>query len=173
CRLFRVKPGEYVINKGDISSWMYVVLKGGCFAYIEKDDRIPINHLKPGDIVGELTAIMGLPRTAFIVANFDEPETLLVGIDFSVFSNVQDSRMDLSSKILVFQVIQRTIFKRLRSVENELSQRGINPIHPSPALETPPHYMSQKDQLREYMVNSSAGAASLMILSDQLSNYLN
>lgn len=173
CRLFRLKPGELIINKGEISTWLYVILKGGCFAFLEKDDQIPINRLHSNDVVGELTAILGLPRTAYVMANYDEPETLIMGMDFSIFSNPDDERMDISNKLLAFQTIQRTIFKRLRSVQRDLKHYSIETTDEIPAMQSPPHYMSGREQLRAFILNCSGGAAALQMLSDQLGEHLN
>lgn len=171
CRLYRLHPGESIIKKGDVNGLIYIILKGGCFAYVDEEDQTPINQLGPNDMFGEIAAILEQPRTATIIANYDEPESLLLGIDFSIFT-VPGTELDTSVKKIKYQSIQRTIFKRLRSVHRDLSDHT-QITDPLPQMLQPPHYISEEEQLKQYIENCQEGARSLQQLSKQLAREIN
>ncbi len=171
CRLLRLQPGEMIIKKGEVSQWIYILIQGECFAFVDESDRAPINHLRANDIFGEVAAILKAPRIASIIANFDHPETLLLGINFSIFSD-PDHELDLSIKILMYQAIQRTIFKRLRSVYRDLEEHE-NLSEPMPPMKQPPRYISDQEKIEQLAENCQVGAKALHKYSDRLSEILN
>lgn len=171
CRLFRMSPGEIIIKKGEINQWIYIIIKGGCFAFVDESDQTPVNQLVPFDIFGEIAAILKQERSASIVANYDESETLLLGMDFSVFSE-PENELDIAVKLLKYQSIQRTIFKRLRSVHRALVTHQTL-VEDPPNILHPPRYISVKEQLIQCVENCKEGAKALKKYSEQLAVVLN
>ena len=65
----RFKPGEIVIREGDRTSEIYIVREGTASAYRGSGPTaIQLDEIKSGTILGEIAGIMGIPRTATIVA---------------------------------------------------------------------------------------------------------
>lgn len=171
-RLFRFRPGELVIGKGEISQWIYIVLQGGCFAYVDEQDQTPINHLKQFDLFGEIAAILNEPRSANIVANYDQAETFLLGMDFAIFSKAHESAIDIGLKVLMYEAVQRTVFKRLRSVYRDLAS-NYKMDEAIPPMEFPPEYLSPPEQLLVFTENCREGALALQKYSAILAEKLN
>lgn len=171
CRLFRLQPGESVFKKGDVNDLIYIILKGGCFAYVDEEDRAPINQLGPNDLFGEIAAVLKQPKTATIIANYDQPETLVLCIDFSIFE-APGTELDTSIIKIQYQSIQRTIFKRLRSIHRDLSEHT-EVLTTLPNMLSPPHYISEEEQLKLYIENCKEGANVLQTLSEQLASAIN
>ncbi|MGK5094912.1 cyclic nucleotide-binding domain-containing protein [Deltaproteobacteria bacterium TL4] len=173
CQIISLTPGETLIEKGKLSHWLYLLLQGGCFVYIDRNDGTPINHIHPYDLVGELAVVLDKPRTAFILSSYDASETLVLGIDFTLFSHPHDPRLKITTKLLVYRTIQRTIYKRLRSVTRDLSQRETLLPTEIPAMILPAPYLSATEKLSLYLQNCQEGAIALREYSDQLAQLLN
>jgi small-conductance mechanosensitive channel/CRP-like cAMP-binding protein len=63
------RAGEVVFVQGAQGSTMLVVLAGTLDVLIDKDDgRVPVARLWPGDCVGEMSLLTGMPRSATVQA---------------------------------------------------------------------------------------------------------
>lgn len=63
------EPGEMIVEKGEVSEDFYIIYKGSAKVWIEEDGEEKIlNELHEEDIFGELAAITGKPRSAFITS---------------------------------------------------------------------------------------------------------
>ena len=72
-----LKKGDTLFRAGDPGHAMYVVVKGECEIFIKDNtgQKITLNHVKQGDVFGELAMLDEGPRTASAVA-LDECELL-------------------------------------------------------------------------------------------------
>ncbi|MCX7830402.1 MAG: cyclic nucleotide-binding domain-containing protein [Acidobacteria bacterium] len=70
--IFSLKNGETLINEGDMGKSLYLVVDGKLKVY-SKDfgDGEPIQILEKGEIVGEVSFLKGVPRTATLIAEGD------------------------------------------------------------------------------------------------------
>ena len=65
----KYKSGSIILNKGDTTSYLFVLISGQVDAYIEEDDkRIVVNTITQGESFGELAMLAGEPRSVNIVA---------------------------------------------------------------------------------------------------------
>jgi CRP-like cAMP-binding protein len=73
-------PGEIIIRAGDKADAFYIVLEGDARVFEQPETKTPerLNHLRPGDLMGELGLQYDRPRSASIhalgqttVARFD------------------------------------------------------------------------------------------------------
>lgn len=64
------RAGETIANQGDPPATMFIILRGWVkiWATNDRGDNAPLAARGPGEIVGELAPISGLPRTATIQA---------------------------------------------------------------------------------------------------------
>ncbi|HUG86099.1 MAG TPA: cyclic nucleotide-binding domain-containing protein [Euzebya sp.] len=74
--VLRVAPGETVVRQGDRSSAVYVMLSGSAEVLVRGPDEelVEVGALGPGDVFGELAALLEEPRAASVVT--DEPAVL-------------------------------------------------------------------------------------------------
>lgn len=127
-RIFKVKPQELVINRGEYDSWVYFLLIGQLLVYPEFADKKNhlVSYIAPGEMFGELAYIRELNRNATIVADENCKKVIYLGTDFSAFANINDfSAVSVFTKISFYTFAIRSIRKRVASLkidypENEL-----------------------------------------------------
>ena len=78
CSLLRIEAGRVVIAADQPNERMYVVLRGELSVRLESPDSTPVAMLSNGEVFGELSAIDGLPTSAYVVT---ESQCRLLGID--------------------------------------------------------------------------------------------
>lgn len=88
-RIIELAPGDIVLRKGDIDTWMYFVLKGQLAVYADAPEQLsaPINFITPGELFGDLAIFAEGRRNATVVADKNSREVILFGTDFSIFNN--------------------------------------------------------------------------------------
>jgi CRP-like cAMP-binding protein len=82
------KTGDVIIKEGQASDGcLYYVLLGTCMAFKNvHGEHIILNYIPAGSFFGEIALVLGIPRTASVVA--DAPEVKIVAIDQQVFRNL-------------------------------------------------------------------------------------
>jgi len=79
CKVKKFVKDEVVFHKGDVGTDLYAILSG-LFRVVIIDDKgfeIILAHVKPGDVVGEMSMIDGLGRTGTLLAD-EESEIALI-----------------------------------------------------------------------------------------------
>ena len=97
CRVLALSPGETLVEPGEKSTAVYVLLSGRMRVDLEPDDDDPICELEPGSIAGELSLLSGGPRTARVTAT--EPSRVLE-LSGSVFWSLICSSHEVSVNLL-------------------------------------------------------------------------
>jgi len=84
CRWRDCSPGEHVINRGDELNDVYVMASGRAQVvnYSEAGKAVDYATLSEGDVFGELAAIDGLPRSAWVITKTSCTIASLPGNDF-------------------------------------------------------------------------------------------
>jgi eukaryotic-like serine/threonine-protein kinase len=68
----KVKAGERFICQGEAGDCLYLIQKGSCKVFYEKDgSQFQIAKLRAGDVVGEMSVLTGEPRAANVEAQTD------------------------------------------------------------------------------------------------------
>ncbi|MEZ8222239.1 CRP/FNR family transcriptional regulator, cyclic AMP receptor protein [Candidatus Fervidibacteria bacterium JGI MDM2 JNZ-1-D12] len=108
CRRFRA--GDVLCSKGEMSSTLFVLLKGQVMVVGVDDEgrEVLLNLLKPGDFFGELALIDGRPRSADVIAVTDGEALLVRRSDFMALAERMPS--------LIWQVME-VIAKRVREAD--------------------------------------------------------
>jgi len=114
--IVELSGGDVLISKGDTDRTFYFLLKGDLAVYAdEKLDKksTPIGMLSQGQVLGALTIITGLPRTATVAVEKKAGDAMVFETDFSVFGELEDfSKITLATKLAFFRlVINNTRFK--------------------------------------------------------------
>lgn len=113
CPTLDVSPEEELIRIGDEHHNMYVVLEGAFRVHLATIDDEPIATIEPGDSIGELGVLDGLPRSAAVVAS--KPSRVLV-LDEQVFWSLLHSSHEFALNLL------RLLGQRLRGNNAALSE---------------------------------------------------
>jgi CRP/FNR family cyclic AMP-dependent transcriptional regulator len=78
--------GEMILREKELTSGLYLLLKGNCLVTREQgDNTIRLAKLKPGELFGEMSMVTNLPRRSSVVAKSD---VLVLKIDADFFEKV-------------------------------------------------------------------------------------
>ncbi len=68
--LHRYQGGDVIVSEGEPGESLFLIVDGEVKVFIQGQDRKPIqlNRLGPGDLFGEVSVLLGKPRTATITA---------------------------------------------------------------------------------------------------------
>ncbi|MEA5468613.1 mechanosensitive ion channel domain-containing protein [Spirulina sp. 06S082] len=102
-------PAEILFREGDPGNAFYVILSGSVEVFIEKLDKTLVT-LKAGDFLGELSLLLGIPRTASV--RILEKTTLFI-INSQGFKQIIKEQPKL----------QEEIIRQLSTHQEELQQR--------------------------------------------------
>ncbi len=111
-RIVTFEPGEVVISRGDVDTWMYYVLKGQLTVYPGMPDNRgeAVNEVTPGELFGDLAMLVDGKRMATIVADEKSKEIQVFGTDFSIFGELPDiSVLSLKTKLLFYRRMVHSI----------------------------------------------------------------
>ena len=86
-RTLRARRGQVLLGRGAASTDIYFILEGsfGVVAYSPQGREVSLRTLTAGDVVGELAAVDGQPRSATVVAETDSRVAILPREDFLGF----------------------------------------------------------------------------------------
>jgi CRP/FNR family cyclic AMP-dependent transcriptional regulator len=85
-RIASYQPGEVVVQKGELSNWLYFLLKGKLAVYVDQPQQGDlVNYITPGEVFGDLAQLVGQPRTATIIADQSAKESAVLALDINVF----------------------------------------------------------------------------------------
>lgn len=157
-QIFDAAPGDVIIRKGEFENWVYFLLAGQLLVYPEFEDHRKnlVCYISPGEMFGELAYIRELNRNATIVADDNCQKIVYLGTDFTAFGEIDDfSKVSLSTKIVFYRSVVRTIRKRLENMKIDYPDNEL-------ALKTPVYkrYSGQANDIRE-----------LLYLQDQARDY--
>lgn len=105
-RIVDLEPGEIVLKKGDIDTWLYFVLKGKLAVYADdiNGGAPPINFITPGELFGDLAILAEGKRNATVVADSSSKEISLFGTDFSIFGKLEEvGGISLNTKLIFYR----------------------------------------------------------------------
>ena len=110
----KIKKGQVLINEGDESDCVYILLSGELAIY--KYDRETqrhnvIAHVSPGEMVGEMSFLDNLPRSASVKATTDCDLQMMNRESFDNLMLTQDK---------FIQNLLRTLSDRLRKANQKI-----------------------------------------------------
>lgn len=90
-RIVEFRPGEVVMRQGDKDPWLYFLLKGQLAVFApNKEDKQVINYITPGEVFGDIAALVGQERSATVVADFNCKQVVAFGTDFKAFGELEN-----------------------------------------------------------------------------------
>ncbi|HLI09929.1 MAG TPA: cyclic nucleotide-binding domain-containing protein [Ktedonobacteraceae bacterium] len=112
------EPGTTILKQGDTGVGLYIITKGHAKVTQEQDpDRaeVVLNHVGPGDVLGEMALLDDLPRSANVVA---EDEVTAVLLPVWEFRTALRNNPDIAIKLL------SVLSHRLRNAEHATHTHG-------------------------------------------------
>jgi CRP-like cAMP-binding protein len=115
AREITLPPGGTLFSQGEESDGLYIVMTGIVRIYLTADDgrEATISLLEDGEMIGEISLIDGLPRSAGAAAL---TETRLVFIPHRSFCDLLDSSTKLARQVLLM------LCERLRAANGQVDQ---------------------------------------------------
>ena len=111
------EPGETVYQAGDIPKEAYLILEG--YVNIETKDGLKLNRIGMGEIFGETSILLDLPRT--VTAIVCTQKLVAKKIPKSYFTNLNKTNVILNALIRKTQIRLMDSNKQSNELANELS----------------------------------------------------
>ena len=111
------EPGEIVYQAGDIPKEAYLILEG--YVNIETKDGLKLNRIGMGEIFGETSILLDLPRT--VTAKVCAQKLVAKKIPKSYFTNLSKTNVILNALIRKTQIRLMDSNKQSNELANELS----------------------------------------------------
>ena len=111
------EPGEIIYQAGDVPEEAYLILEG--YVIIETKDGLKLNRIGMGEIFGETSILLDLPRT--VTANVCTQKLVAKKIPKSYFTNLNKTNVILNALIRKTQIRLMDSNKQSNELANELS----------------------------------------------------
>jgi CRP-like cAMP-binding protein len=110
-----LQQGDILFEQGDDSDGLYLIVSGLVRVYLTTEDgrEVTISLLEDGEVIGEMSLLDGLPRSAGAAALI---ETRLIFIPRTPFLDLLETRGKLARQIIL------TLCERLRSANAQFDQ---------------------------------------------------
>ncbi len=114
----RFKRGEHLVNQGDTSNALYIILSGRTRVIMtdSKGREVIIATLRSGDYVGEMSLIDGEPHSATVVVD-QQVDALVLGRDDFMRCLAENSTMSF--------VVMHELVQRLRKASLKISSLAL------------------------------------------------
>ena len=111
------EPGEIIYQAGDVPEEAYLILEG--YVIIETKDGLKLNRIGMGEIFGETSILLDLPRT--VTAKVCVQKLVAKKIPKSYFTNLNKTNVILNALIRKTQIRLMDSNKQSNELANELS----------------------------------------------------
>ena len=111
------EPGEIIYQAGDVPEEAYLILEG--YVIIETKDGLKLNRIVMGEIFGETSILLDLPRT--VTAKVCTQKLVAKKIPKSYFTNLNKTNVILNALIRKTQIRLMDSNKQSNELANELS----------------------------------------------------
>ena len=114
-----MKANEYLLTEGGISHEMYWILSGSfIITKMNKDDHnIILGKVFPGELVGEMSFLDSLPRSASVRAEVDSE---VLAIPHKRFIDI------IEGQPRWFRSLMQTLSQRLRTVNSQVTKKMVD-----------------------------------------------
>ena len=111
------EPGEIIYQAGDVPEEAYLILEG--YVIIETKDGLKLNRIGMGEIFGETSILLDLPRT--VTAKVCAQKVVAKKIPKSYFTNLNKTNVILNALIRKTQIRLMDSNKQSNELANEVS----------------------------------------------------
>ena len=131
----RLRSEEFLFRENDPGDAFYIILSGSVEVFVEAIDK-HLTNLGAGKFLGELSLMLGIPRTASVRAL---EETILFAINKEGFQKVLTERPDLSE-----QIIQEIVKHKEELSERQQELREMELVDAAADDETPVEWVRKR-----------------------------
>lgn len=189
-RLVSLQQGEQLLSAGDVDQWLYFLLRGELYVQMEAEspaqvpvaDR-PLAVIRPGELFGDLSMLLAEPRSATVVASPASHDTQVLGVDCTLFSDLDDfSLLHLPTKLVFYRNMVHSLRWKLEVYRSKYPEHQLADSHRKLKLYTGPkncreELVAQADQARALARillswNAEFGSGELMDDESDMSDFL-
>lgn len=146
-QLVEARPGEVVIEEGQIDTWLYFLLRGQLAVYAGTKSIKKVNAITPGEIFGDMAILLDLPRSATVISDVRTKLSVVMRTDFSIFGEPQDlGCIRLPVKLLFYRTMVHNLRWKLEVYRSQFPEHHYAADHRKIRLYTGP-----RDSLEELM----------------------
>jgi len=141
-RIIHFSSGEKVISKGDLDTWSYFIVKGQLIVSLpdnntENREGHHVNYITPGEVLGDLSVYLQMPRTADVCVDDNCREAILFGTDFGMFGELTDyNRISLATKLEYYRHAIHSVRWKLEMYRSKYRNHPLADQHRSITLYT-------------------------------------
>jgi CRP/FNR family cyclic AMP-dependent transcriptional regulator len=130
-RIVSYQPGEVVVQKGELSNWLYFLLKGKLAVYVDQPLQGDlVNYVTPGEVFGDLAQLVGQPRTATIIADQSAKESAVLALDINVFGPLNvTSPVSRETKLIYYRNMAHNLRWKLEVYRSQHLQHELANKH--------------------------------------------
>ncbi|WP_323846940.1 cyclic nucleotide-binding domain-containing protein [Microbulbifer magnicolonia] len=189
-RLVGLQAGEQLLRAGDVDQWVYFLLRGELHVHVggvaggglAADER-PLAVIRPGEVFGDLSMLLAEPRSATIVAAPTSRDTQVLGLDCTLFGDLDDcSLLHLPTKLVFYRNMVHSLRWKLEVYRSKYPEHQLADSHRKLKLYTGPkncreELLALADQARALARilldwNAEFGSGELMDDESDMSSFL-
>lgn len=167
-RLVSLQPGEQLLNAGDVDQWVYFLLRGELHVLMDAEgpdpetSERPLAVIRPGEVFGDLSMLLAEPRSATIVAAATSRDTQVLGVDCTLFGDLEDfSLLQLPTKLVFYRNMVHSLRWKLEVYRSRYPEHQLADSHRRLKLYTGP-----KNSREELLALADQARALARILLD-------
>lgn len=133
-QLIFCQPDEVVFKQGSRDFCLYFLLKGQLLVTVGDQDQM-VNYITPGEVFGDLSMLLQLPRTATVVADGNSREIIIFAIDFTIFGELLDfQNIKLATKLIYYRNLVHSLRWKLEVYRSQYPGHKLANSHRSVQL---------------------------------------
>ena len=188
-RLVSLQSGEKLLNAGDVDQWVYFLLRGELHVLMDSEEQgvaaseRPLAIIRPGEVFGDLSMLLAEPRSATIVAAPASRDTQVLGVDCTLFGDLEDfSLLHLPTKLVFYRNMVHSLRWKLEVYRSKYPDHQLADSHRKLKLYTGPknsreELLALADQARALARilldwNAEFGSGELMDDNSEMSDFL-
>ncbi|MFC6634629.1 Crp/Fnr family transcriptional regulator [Microbulbifer taiwanensis] len=187
-RIVGLQTGEQLLRAGDVDQWVYFLLRGELHVHVESaagpdSGERPLAVIRPGEVFGDLSMLLAEPRSATIVAAPDSRDTQVLGLDCTLFGDLDDfTLLQLPTKLVFYRNMVHSLRWKLEVYRSKYPGHQLADSHRKLKLYTGPkncreELLALADQARALARilldwNAEFGSGELMDDESDMSDFL-
>ncbi|GAA5445639.1 hypothetical protein Misp06_03842 [Microbulbifer sp. NBRC 101763] len=168
-RLVSLEPGEQLLRAGDVDQWVYFLLRGELQVQMENtgnglgvSPERTLAVIRPGELFGDLSMLLAEPRSANVFAARHSRETQVLGLDCTLFGDLEDlSLLQLPAKLIFYRNMVHSLRWKLEVYRSKYPGHQLADSHRRLKLYTGP-----KNSREELLALAEQARALAQILLD-------
>ncbi|MDP5209435.1 cyclic nucleotide-binding domain-containing protein [Microbulbifer sp. 2205BS26-8] len=145
-RLVSLQPREQLLRAGEVDQWLYFLLRGELQVHVDTAGEIAemagerlLAVIRPGELFGDLSMLLSEPRSANVLASRHSRDTQVLGLDCTLFSDLDDlSLLQLPAKLIFYRNMVHSLRWKLEVYRSKYPSHQLADNHRKIKLYTGP-----------------------------------